>query len=74
MQSADKLVAMANQIARNVAVRGDKVAVQVMAEHIQKFWEPRMRSQILKHLEAGGEGLDPMAKSALALLKAPASG
>ena len=32
-------------------------AVAGVADHLQKFWDPRMRSQILAHLDAGGDGL-----------------
>jgi formate dehydrogenase subunit delta len=47
--------------------------VQGTAAHINKFWEPRMRRQILGHLEAGGEGLVPLVREALALVPPPAA-
>lgn len=65
MQSADKLVMMVNQIAKNLAVRGEENAVTLTAEHMKKFWEPRMRNAILAHLKAGGHGLEPLAKRAV---------
>lgn len=65
MQSADKLVMMVNQIAKNLAVRGEENAVQSTAEHIKKFWDPRMRKAILEHLKTGGQGLQPLAKRAV---------
>ena len=40
-----------------------------ITEHIRKFWDPRMRKQIMAHLEAGGAGLDPNVKDALVALK-----
>jgi formate dehydrogenase subunit delta len=40
------------------------------AEHIRKFWDPRMRGAIFEHLDAGGEGLDPNVREAIAALKA----
>ncbi|MGE5267892.1 MAG: formate dehydrogenase subunit delta [Deltaproteobacteria bacterium] len=65
MQSSDKLVMMANQIARNLMVHGDDEAASLTADHMRKFWEPRMRVQILERLEAGGAGLSPVARRAV---------
>ena len=66
---ADKLVHMANQIARAFAVEGEAKAVAATANHLKLFWDPRMRREILAHLEAGGEGLDDVAREALGLLR-----
>lgn len=65
MQRDEKLVMMANQIARNVAVQGEARAVAITADHIARFWDPRMRGAILAHLAAGGAGLDPLARAAV---------
>jgi formate dehydrogenase subunit delta len=74
MQSSDKLVMMANQIVRNLAVQGDDKAVLLAADHMRKFWEPRMRANMRAHYEAGAAGLTPLAKLAVAeLLKMEAS-
>jgi formate dehydrogenase subunit delta len=62
---ADKLVHMANQIARAFAVEGEAKAVAATANHLKLFWDPRMRREILAHLDAGGDGLDPVTRSAL---------
>jgi formate dehydrogenase subunit delta len=62
---ADKLVHMANQIARAFAVEGEAKAVVATADHLKLFWDPRMRREILAHLDAGGDGLDPVTRSAL---------
>jgi formate dehydrogenase subunit delta len=32
---------------------------------LKKFWDPRMRSQIVAHVTAGGSGLDPVARKAI---------
>ena len=66
---ADKLVHMANQIARAFAVEGEATAITATANHLKLFWGPRMRREILVHLEAGGEGLDGVARAALGLLR-----
>ena len=69
----EKLVMMANQIAAFFAAQGEERAVPQITGHIQRFWDPRMRREILAHVAAGGTGLTPLAKSALAQVKAPAS-
>lgn len=62
MKEAD-LVRMANQIAVNLESHGDQAPAAV-AEHIRKFWEPRMRAALLRHVEAGGDGLHRLVKDA----------
>ena len=65
----DKLVHMVNQIARAFAVEGEARAIAATAEHLRLFWDPRMRREILAHLEAGGAGLDEVSRAALGVLK-----
>jgi formate dehydrogenase subunit delta len=69
--STDKLVYMANQIGAFFRSQGEAAAVAGTAEHIKKFWDPRMRATILAHLKAGGAGLDPPVRQALAGLEPP---
>ena len=68
--SPDKLIYMANQIGKFFASQGTSKAPAAIAEHIQKFWEPRMRAAIIAHLEAGGTGLDPSVREAVDKLRA----
>jgi len=63
--SLDKLVYMANQIGKFFANQGPEKTTAATAEHIKKFWDPRMRAQIFAHLETGGEGLDPAVRAAI---------
>lgn len=66
MSSLDQLVMMANDIGHYFASEPEhEVAVDGIADHIRKFWEPRMRRQIFAHLQAGGQGLEPLPKAAL---------
>jgi formate dehydrogenase subunit delta len=67
--SPDRLIYMANQIGKFFVSQGHDKAVLGIAEHIRKFWDPRMRSAILKHLDAGGTGLDPDVRDAVEALK-----
>ena len=71
--SPDKLVMMANQIGAFFTSQGEKVAVPGIAEHIKKFWDPRIRTSIFAHLDAGGAGLDPFVREAIEKLKAAPS-
>jgi formate dehydrogenase subunit delta len=64
-----KLVYMANQIGKFFVTQGEEQAVPGIADHLQKFWDPRMRAQILKHLDAGGAGLDPPVRRAVEQLR-----
>ena len=67
--SPDRLIYMANQIGRFFRSQGHGQAVPGIAEHIQKFWDPRMRKSIFAHLDNGGAGLDPEVREAIATLK-----
>jgi formate dehydrogenase subunit delta len=67
--NTDRLVYMANQIGKFFESQGHDRAVPGIAEHIRKFWDPRMRKMIFAHLDAGGAGLMPNALEALTTLK-----
>jgi formate dehydrogenase subunit delta len=67
--SPDRLIYMANQIGAFFRSQGHDRAVPGIANHIHKFWDPRMRSAIFAHLDAGGAGLDPNVLEALETLK-----
>ena len=63
--SPDKLVYMANQIGRYFRSQGPDETIAGTADHIKKFWDPRMRAAIFAHMKAGGAGLDPRVRQAL---------
>jgi formate dehydrogenase subunit delta len=51
-----KLVKMANDIAAFFAVEPThQAAVDGVAGHLKRFWEPRMRRELLAQLDAGGD-------------------
>lgn len=61
-----KLVRMANDIAAFFAAEPEPaVALDGIAGHIKKFWEPRMRRELLAALDAGGAGMAPAVAAAL---------
>lgn len=68
--SHSNLIYMANQIGKFFQSQGHDREVAGVAEHIRKFWDPRMRKAIFAHLDAGGAGLDPNVLEALNSLKA----
>jgi formate dehydrogenase subunit delta len=67
--SPEKLVYMANQIGKFFASQGPEQAVAGTADHIKKFWDPRMRKAIILHLDGGGTGLDPTVRDAVLRVK-----
>lgn len=62
-----KLVKMANQIAGFFAVEPERAtAVAGVAQHLQRFWEPRMRRELLAEFDRGGtNGLHELVVEAL---------
>lgn len=65
------LVHMANQIATFFeAESGPQNAPADVATHLVKYWDPRMRSEIIAHVRAGGEGLSEPARKAVLKLAA----
>ena len=69
---SERLVSMANQISQFFESRPtEEEQVGGVADHITRFWEPRMRRAIVEHFNAGGEGLRDNAKRAIARLAAP---
>jgi formate dehydrogenase subunit delta len=67
--SPDRLVYMANQIARFFVSQGKDEAAGAIADHLVKFWDPRMRVAIVAHLASGGAGLDPSVRDAVEILR-----
>lgn len=51
MTTIERLIYMANQIATNMATDDDPVSA--MENHIQLFWDPRMKKLILENDRAG---------------------
>ena len=69
MNTVQRLVHMANQIAKNFAIEGEGPAAAATAQHIKDFWDPRMKRLIIEH---GDTDLDPIAVAAVAMLNQPA--
>ena len=63
MNSVERLVYMANHIATNLTTEDDPVAA--VADHIQLFWDPRMKKLIQENDKTG---LSPVATAAISRL------
>lgn len=66
MSTGDRLVYMAHQIARNLATMGEAKATDALAEHLTRFWDPRMKAQIIAMGQEQPERLSPMVAAAVA--------
>ena len=61
--NVEHMVGMVNDIANFVMSEPDHaVAVAGIAGHLKRYWEPRMRKQIIAHLDDGGHGLSDLAR------------
>ena len=68
----DSLVRMANQIGTFFEAMPDRAeSIEGIAQHLKKYWEPRMRRALLAHVDAGGAAdLNVMVAQALAAHRA----
>ncbi len=69
-ESEQNLVMMANQIARNLALRGEAAAAAATADHIATFWDPRMKAGAFALLHRAEAEFTPIARMALESLSA----
>ena len=66
--NTDHLVKMVNEIAAFFAGEaGPQEAPKEVASHMKKFWERRMRLEIVAQYEKGAAGLSEVARAAVAL-------
>jgi formate dehydrogenase subunit delta len=70
----DHLIKMANEISSFwEGELGEDKAANDVATHLKRYWEPRMRAQMIQYLEEReGAGLSDVAKQAVALLASQA--
>ena len=63
----ENLVHMANRIAEFFEAMPDQAeARDGVAQHLQRYWEPRMRRELLRHVQEGqGAGLRPLVLQAM---------
>lgn len=63
--TTEHMIHMANQIAQFFAAYPHMDAVAGVADHLAKFWEPRMRTQLAAFVAKGGAGLHPLVLEAV---------
>lgn len=64
---SDKLILMANRIGEFFEAWPERAeALEGVATHLRKFWDPRMRRELLALLEAGqADALTPLVREAV---------
>ncbi len=65
MSTGERLVYMANQIARNLDLTGGDQASEMVADHIRSFWDPAMRARIIAIAREHPDALTPIAAAAV---------
>jgi formate dehydrogenase subunit delta len=68
--TVDKLIIEANHAARFFVSQPHEIAALKTADHINAFWDGRMKRLMLEHVANGGGGVDPVVLEALRLVKA----
>jgi formate dehydrogenase subunit delta len=71
MSTGEKLVRTANQIADFFQSKPREEGIAGVANHINKFWEPRMRRQLFEMLDDGTGNFDELVVAASASIKRP---
>jgi formate dehydrogenase subunit delta len=69
--SPDKLIYMANQIATFFDSKPHAEGVKGVADHINAFWEPRMRRQLFVLLDGGTAGFKSLLLEAAPAIRRP---
>lgn len=65
----DQLIKMANEIASFWEGETGAKAADDVATHLRRYWEPRMRAQMIQYCEQRhGAGLSDVARQAVAIL------
>ena len=71
--NSSQLVKMVNDISNFFISEEDKnEAINGVAGHITRFWDPRMRKEIIEYMiNDGGEGLSVLSREAILTLDKP---
>lgn len=67
----DKLIRMANQIAAFMASKPAEEGAAGLAAHLNDYWAPPMRGELLALIAAGAGGLHPLVLQAAPLIRRP---
>jgi formate dehydrogenase subunit delta len=66
-----KMVHLVNQIALFFQAYPHDEAVAGVADHVKRFWPPRMRAQLIDYAASGGAGLHALVPEAVMTLNPP---
>jgi formate dehydrogenase subunit delta len=72
-EGGEHLVAMVNDIGNYFRAQGRDEAVAGIANHIKRYWTPRMRQKLNAYLNEGNGGLDDFARAAIDRLNGEAA-
>jgi formate dehydrogenase subunit delta len=72
-EAGEHLVAMANDIGNYFRVQEREEAIAGIANHIKRYWTPRMRQKLNTYLAQGHGGLDELPRAAIDSLNVKAS-
>ena len=72
--SGEHLIAMANDIGNYFRPQSREEAIAGIANHIQRFWTPRMRKKLNAYLADGNAVLDDLPAAAIARLNEQSAG
>lgn len=61
-EQLNQLVKMVNQIANNNSHQTEAESVDLILNHLKKFWALSMKKQIIEYAKQDGENLVPLAK------------
>ncbi|MFC4065888.1 formate dehydrogenase subunit delta [Actinoplanes subglobosus] len=64
-------IRMINDIAVHFRHQGLDEAAAAVAGHVRAFWDPRMRAELIRRVDAEPEMVDPVALAAVLLLTQP---
>jgi geranylgeranyl pyrophosphate synthase len=70
MQTRD-MIRMLNQIGEFFKNYTEKEAVEGIADHINKFWDPSMRKDLFAYIDKGGKDITPLVMTAVPAIKRP---
>ena len=62
-------IRLVNKIAVQFRYLPTEQAAAAVANHVKRFWDPRMKRRLSELVAAGAEHLDPVAVAAAALLR-----
>jgi len=64
--NADKLVRMGEQVAANLRFDDDEDGlIERLADHLQRFWDPRMKAAIQEHCARERADISPALRAAV---------